>query len=45
VGKLIVEKQITYKEDMTYGLENMVDAFAGMLSGKNFGKAVTKIAE
>jgi len=44
LGKLVSEKKILYKEDITEGLENMPEAFAGMLSGKNFGKAISQIA-
>jgi NADPH-dependent curcumin reductase len=38
-----VEGKVKYKEDVTEGLENAIDAFVGMLEGKNFGKAVIKV--
>jgi NADPH-dependent curcumin reductase len=44
VESLVAEKRIKYKEDITTGLENAIDAFSGMLTGKNFGKAVIKVA-
>jgi NADPH-dependent curcumin reductase CurA len=43
--KLVGEGRIIYKEDVTKGLENAIDAFIGMLEGKNFGKAVVKVSE
>lgn len=36
--------QVQYREDVTEGLENAVDAFIGMLRGENFGKVVIKVA-
>lgn len=38
------EKPLVYREDMTEGLENAPQAFIGLLEGKNFGKAVVKVA-
>jgi NADPH-dependent curcumin reductase len=35
--------QVRYREDVTHGLENTVDAFVGMLAGRNFGKAVVTL--
>ena len=43
--KLVAEGVIKYKEDVTVGLENAIDAFIGMLEGRNFGKAVIKVAD
>ena len=37
--------QVKYLEDETVGFENTVQAFAGMLEGKNFGKAFVKFAD
>ena len=31
-----------YHEDITEGFDNMFDAFAGLFTGKNLGKAVVK---
>ena len=42
---MVGEGMIKYKEDVTIGLENAIDAFTGMLEGKNFGKAVIKVAD
>ncbi|KAG0347031.1 hypothetical protein BG004_000256 [Podila humilis] len=37
--------KIVYKDDITEGLDAAPEAFVGMLHGKNFGKAVIKIAD
>ncbi|MGO4893652.1 NADP-dependent oxidoreductase [Flavobacterium sp. W21_SRS_FM6] len=37
------EDKISYREHMVEGIENTIDAFNDMLSGKNFGKTVVKI--
>jgi len=34
--------KIKYKESVTNGLDSMIDAFAGVLKGENFGKAIIK---
>jgi NADPH-dependent curcumin reductase CurA len=39
------EGRIKYREDIIDGLENTVDAFAGLLEGKNFGKLIIRIAQ
>ena len=44
VAKGIADGQIRYREDITEGLENAPAAFMGMLTGRNFGKALVKIA-
>ena len=36
--------EIRYREDITDGLENSVAAFQGLLSGRNTGKAVVRVA-
>ena len=36
--------QVRYREDVTEGLENVVEAFTGMLAGRNFGKALVKVS-
>ena len=33
-----------YREDITDGLENAPQAFIGMLGGRNFGKAIVRVA-
>ncbi|KAF8939719.1 hypothetical protein BGZ58_008908 [Dissophora ornata] len=45
VGTWLEDGKIVYKEDITVGLENAPEAFVGLLRGKNFGKAVVKIAD
>jgi len=35
---------INYRTHVTDGLENAPEAFIGMLQGRNFGKAIVKIA-
>ncbi|MBW7983825.1 NADP-dependent oxidoreductase [Enterobacillus tribolii] len=37
--------KITFREDVVEGLENALDAFCGLLEGKNFGKLIVKVAE
>jgi len=36
--------EIRYREDITDGLENSISAFQGLLSGRNTGKAVVRVA-
>jgi NADPH-dependent curcumin reductase CurA len=36
--------EVRYREDVTEGLENVVEAFAGMLVGRNFGKVLVKVS-
>jgi NADPH-dependent curcumin reductase CurA len=37
--------RVRYLEDVTVGLENTVEAFNGMLAGRNFGKVVVQVSE
>ncbi len=37
--------KVQYTEDLVDGLDNAVDAFIGLLDGKNFGKLVVKVGE
>ncbi len=39
----LTEGKVKYKEQVVDGLENTVEAFAGLLEGKNFGKLVIKV--
>lgn len=41
--KWLSEGKISYREHVIEGIENTVEAFNNMLSGKNFGKTVVKI--
>ena len=41
----IASGQIKYRETVAEGLENAVEAFKGMLNGKNFGKQLVHIAD
>ncbi len=34
-----------YREDVTVGLENVVEAFNGMLAGRNFGKVLVQVGD
>ena len=36
--------EVRYREDVVDGLDNALDAFRGMLTGRNFGKVVVKVA-
>jgi hypothetical protein len=40
----IADGRIRYREDITNGLENAPAAFMGMLEGRNFGKALVRVA-
>ncbi|MCX8256452.1 hypothetical protein RHAL1_03427 [Beijerinckiaceae bacterium RH AL1] len=44
VGAGIRDGRIRYREDWTDGLANAPAAFIGMLEGKNFGKALVRVA-
>ncbi|MCJ1311041.1 hypothetical protein MMC25_004711 [Agyrium rufum] len=44
VGKWISEGSFKSQSDITDGIDHAAEAFLGMLSGKNFGKAILKIA-
>ena len=37
--------QVKYREDVVDGLDNAVEAFRGLLAGRNFGKLVIKVSE
>lgn len=37
-----LQGQLKYHEDVTEGFDNMFDAFAGLFTGNNLGKAVVK---
>ncbi|QIG42862.1 NADP-dependent oxidoreductase [Nocardioides anomalus] len=39
----VADGRVRYREDVTHGLENAVDAFVGMLAGRNFGKTVVEL--
>ncbi|MCJ1295417.1 hypothetical protein MMC34_006980 [Xylographa carneopallida] len=45
IAKWIHDGSFKVKEDVTVGIDNAATAFVGMLEGKNFGKAVLKIAD
>lgn len=41
----VKDGKVRYREDITVGLENVVDAFTGMLAGRNFGKVVIQVGD
>jgi NADPH-dependent curcumin reductase CurA len=45
MGAWVREGKVTYREDISDGLERAPEAFAGMLEGKNFGKTLVKVAD
>ena len=36
--------QLKYRESVTDGLDSAVDAFIGMLGGRNFGKTMVRVS-
>jgi NADPH-dependent curcumin reductase CurA len=44
VAPAVASGQIRYREDIVEGLENAPAAFIGMLSGRNFGKLLVRVA-
>jgi len=45
LAEWIKSGQIRYRESVVDGLDRAVDAFRGMLRGKNFGKQLVKVAD
>lgn len=45
MGKWLSEGSFKAKVSITNGIDNGPEGFVGMLQGKNFGKAVLKIAD
>ncbi|OZJ02285.1 hypothetical protein BZG36_04818 [Bifiguratus adelaidae] len=45
VTQMIKDGRVTYKEDVTKGIEGLPDALIGLFEGKNFGKAVVQVAD
>jgi hypothetical protein len=45
LARWVAEGKITWREDVTEGLENAPAAFMGMLRGDNRGKALVKVAQ
>lgn len=44
MGAWVRDGRVRYREDVVDGLENTMDAFRGMLAGRNFGKVVVKVS-
>jgi NADPH-dependent curcumin reductase CurA len=45
VGEWLESGQLTVRETASQGIEAVPDAFAGMLTGTNTGKAVIRLAD
>lgn len=45
VGAWVRSGEIRYREDVVDGIENAVDAFLGLFSGKNFGKLLVRVSD
>ena len=45
VSEWLEGEEIIYKEDVEEGIEGSLEAFVGILKGKNFGEQVVKIAD
>ncbi|MDF8265888.1 NADP-dependent oxidoreductase [Luteipulveratus flavus] len=41
----LADGQVQYREDVVEGLDHTVEAFQGLLQGRNFGKLVVKVAD
>ena len=41
----IADGRVQYREDVVEGLDRTVEAFQGLLTGRNFGKLVVKVAD
>lgn len=41
----LADGRLTYLEDVVDGLDHTVEAFQGLLTGKNLGKLVIKVAD
>lgn len=44
MSKWLRDGKLKYREDVVDGLQNAVEAFKGMLRGKNFGKLLVRVA-
>lgn len=45
MGAWVREGKVKYREHVVDGLDNAVDAFLGMLKGRNFGKTLVRVGE
>ena len=45
MSQWLAEGKIQFREDIVDGLEHSVEAFRGLLVGKNFGKLIVKVAD
>ncbi|PUU83151.1 hypothetical protein B9Z19DRAFT_1073549 [Tuber borchii] len=45
VSKWLADKELIYRESITDGIDNAINGLLGLFHGKNFGKAVLKIAD
>ncbi|MGF1552886.1 MAG: NADP-dependent oxidoreductase [Paracoccaceae bacterium] len=45
MSQWIADGRVRYREDVVEGLENAVEAFRGLLSGRNRGKLIVKVGE
>ncbi len=45
VSGWIADGSLKYREDMVEGLDNTVEAFQGLLEGRNFGKLVVRVSD
>lgn len=45
MGQWVADGKVAYLEDFVDGLENAVDAFRGLLTGRNVGKLLVKVGD
>lgn len=44
MGSWVRDNRVRYREDIVDGLDNAVDAFTGLLQGRNFGKQLIRVS-
>jgi NADPH-dependent curcumin reductase CurA len=44
VGEWVRDGSVKYREDIVEGLEHAIEAFQGLLTGRNFGKLLVRVA-
>ena len=45
VSGWIADGSLKYREDIVDGLDNTVEAFQGLMEGRNFGKLIVRVSD